>query len=153
MRLQGREIKAPTDALVSQAKTAAREFARLLQYDTPTISIYPDDEKHGGAKITLSRELFELIVDMLGHLALGNGVAVLPVHAELTTQQAADILNVSRPFFIRLLEEKKIAFTKVGTHRRVRLTDLLAYMRKDNEERQRAMDELTALSQEDGFEY
>ena len=76
-----------------------------------------------------------------------------PVLAELTTQQAADILSVSRPFLIGLLKQRKIPFRLVGQHRRVRLDDLLAYGRKDDENRRRIADELTADAQELGVGY
>jgi excisionase family DNA binding protein len=69
----------------------------------------------------------------------------------LTTQQAADFLNVSRPYFIRLLEQGAIPHTKTGSHRRVRLDDVLAYKRQRDAERRRALDDLVALSQEMGL--
>ena len=66
----------------------------------------------------------------------------MPVHAELTTQQAAEALGVSRPFLVGLLEEGKLPFHKAGTHLRVRYVELLAYKRQEHEARRRDLDEL-----------
>jgi len=89
-----------------------------------------------------------LIAHLLTEMAQGNAVTLIPVHAELTTQEAADFLNVSRPYLIRLLEEGKMQFRMVGTHRRVKFSDLTAY-KKDFEAAQKAaFEELAAQSQE-----
>ena len=79
-------------------------------------------------------------------------MTVLPAHAELTTQQAADMLNVSRPYLIKLLENGIIEHRKVGKHRRVQLDALMDYKRHDEQKRRESADELSALSQELGLE-
>jgi excisionase family DNA binding protein len=84
-------------------------------------------------------------------MARGNAVTLIPVHSELTTQEAADILNISRPFLIQLLEEGKIVYRKVGTHRRVRLEALMSYKRAADAERRAALAELAAHDQEIGI--
>jgi excisionase family DNA binding protein len=84
------------------------------------------------------------LAQVLSAFAHGEGVTVLPAQAELTTQQAADALNVSRPFLIGLLEQGKIAYRTVGTHRRVKASSLVEYMRADDAERLAAADALSA---------
>lgn len=80
-------------------------------------------------------------------MAMGNAVTLVPVHAELTTQQAADILNVSRPFLVQHLEQRKTPYRKVGTRRRIRFSDLMTYQRKDEARRRRVLTKLTGQAE------
>jgi len=95
-------------------------------------------------------QLLESVADDFAH---GQGVAVLPVHELLTTTDAAEILNVSRPYLARLLDQHVLPFEKVGTHRRIRLDDLLAYREKRDGERRAALDKMVREGEELGFEY
>lgn len=94
-----------------------------------------------------------MLLDALAQMAQGNAVSLLPVHQELSTQEAANLLNVSRPFLVSLLEEGQIPFRKVGTHRRVLLRDVLVYREHIDQQRTQALDELTALSQQENMGY
>jgi excisionase family DNA binding protein len=93
----------------------------------------------------------QMLVRILEEMARGNAVTLIPVHAELTTQEAADMLNISRPSLIQLLDERKMEYRKVGTHRRVRFDALMAYKRQADAERRAALAELAAYDQEIGI--
>ncbi|WGD40223.1 helix-turn-helix domain-containing protein [Streptomyces cathayae] len=101
--------------------------------------------------LVLPRPVAEMFASMLAALANGQGVQVMPVDAELTTQQAADVLNVSRPYLIGLLESGGIPFRLVGRHRRVRFADLRQYLREDDARRKGAADGLMEMDQELGL--
>ncbi|WP_448073844.1 helix-turn-helix domain-containing protein [Georgenia yuyongxinii] len=101
--------------------------------------------------LEVPRGAVELLARVLAHMAAGQGVSVVPAHAELTTQQAADLLNVSRPFLIGLLDAGEIEYRKVGKHRRIKAQSLLAHMARDDQERREAADELTRLNQDMGL--
>jgi excisionase family DNA binding protein len=86
-------------------------------------------------------------------MAQRNAVTLIPVHAELTTQQAAELLNVSRPFVIKLIEDKVLPCKMVGTHRRVLFSDLMQYKQTIDAERLKVLEELAAQAQELGMGY
>jgi len=124
----------------------AAESSRILATKRPdhALRVQLDD----GRVLTLPVAAARLLEHLLTEMAHGNAVTLIPVHAELTTQEAADYLNLSRPYLVRLLEENAIRFHKVGTHRRVRFQDLKAYKEQVDAKRERAMSELVAQAQE-----
>ena len=99
--------------------------------------------------ITLMPALTDTLLDILRLISTGRGFRMIPVEAELTTQEAADMLNVSRPFLIKLLEKGDIPFTTVGRHRRVRAEDIFTYMAECDKARSDALSELAGLDAED----
>lgn len=104
-----------------------------------------------GEQLTLPRAAADLLTRVLAHMAVGQAVTVVPTNAELTTQEAADLLNVSRPFLIGLLTAGEIEHRMVGTHRRVLAESLLRYRATDDSRRRGHADELTRLTQELGL--
>jgi excisionase family DNA binding protein len=104
-----------------------------------------------GETVKLPAAAVQLLVRILEEMAHGNTVRLIPVRAELTTQEAADMLNISRPSLIQLLDEGKIDYRRVGTHRRVRLDAVMKYKRKADAARRAALAELAAYDQELGI--
>jgi len=153
MSVEIHETATPTEADARLARESLARISPILTDGTSGLSIRVQIDKQFGAEIVLPASAVRLLKDILAEMALGHAVALVPVEAELTTQQAADLLKVSRPYLIGLLEGGSIPFRLVGQHRRVRLDDLLAYKRKDDEDRRRVADELTADAQELGIGY
>lgn len=134
----------PTDTALAQTALSGLEPALKA---TGPVHLRVDD----GAEIVVPLTALEAFAEILSTLARGDGVTVLPLHAELTTQQAADALNVSRPFLIRLLEAGEIEYRTVGSHRRVNAASLVAYQQADDARRRTAADALSAETEEQGF--
>lgn len=135
----------PDQETVELARASATELSRLLQQlpETDRARLRLD-----GTDLILPRQALTLLRDLLTEMAQGNAVTVVPTHAELTTQQAADILNVSRPHVVKLLENGTIPFTRVGTHRRIRYQDLVAYKAQRDQQSREALDALAQQGQE-----
>jgi excisionase family DNA binding protein len=133
------------------ARRAARRLGDYLTTHPGAAPVTIQGELAGDDALVVPREAAVLLAQVLGYLARDEGVTVMPDSAELTTQQAAEFLNVSRPYLIKLLETEKILYRLVGTHRRIKFRDLRDYKNRDDLERRRAADELTQLSQELGL--
>lgn len=142
----------PSDA----ERTLARETSRLLAphlRDRGGLRVQIEDKPGKRETVTLPPTAVRMLVDLLSEMAKGNAVTLIPIHAELTTQEAANLLNVSRPFVVELIKSKKLPARKVGTHRRIRFADLQAYKERVDADRARALDELAAQAQELGMGY
>jgi excisionase family DNA binding protein len=140
----------PSEADAALAKETSRVLAsRLHGADLMRLRIVGDPSP--GSTVKLPAAAVHLLVRILEEMGRGNAVTVIPVHAELTTQQAADMLNISRPSLIQLLDDGKIAYRRVGTHRRVRFEALMKYKRQADAARRAALAELAAYDQELGI--
>jgi excisionase family DNA binding protein len=142
----------PTDEESRLAREAGRRLASHLKGHHP-FQMQIVEGNAPGDVVAIPASALRLLVRVLAEMAQGNAVTLVPVHAELTTQEAAEFLNVSRPFLVRLLEEGRIPFHRVGTHRRVRFQDLMAYKRQVDAARMITLSELAAEAQELGMGY
>ena len=153
----------PTEAESRMALTSSRQFGLTLA----DLLVPRDDQgsarsvelvlhvpgKAAGEEMTIPASALRLLGLILTEMGRGNAVTLTPIHAELTTKQAADILHVSRPYLCKLLDRDDIPHRKVGRHRRVKFVDLMAYKQQIDEARSEAIDELAAQAQELGMGY
>jgi excisionase family DNA binding protein len=146
-----------TTPLSAESEVAARGQQVLAPFAASkarTQRIQLIDEQNQMHQIEVPTSALRLLADVLGALADGNAVKVVPIHAELTTQEAADMLNVSRPHLVKLLVEQRVlAYHMTGKHRRVRFADLLRYKAERDRVSEQAMKELAEQAQELGMGY
>lgn len=147
------EMVAPSEADALLARESSRRLATHKLGRRSSVRIQLLDNGEETETVAVPASALRLILHLLTEMAQGNAVTLLPTHAELTTQQAADVLNVSRPYVVKLLDEGKIPCRTVGKYRRIRFDDLMAYKRKDDEARAEILDRLTAEAQELGIGY
>jgi excisionase family DNA binding protein len=140
------ETAVPSKKDTSLAERSSRVLASHVKSTrNPHIQIMIDGESK--ESVTLPASALRLLVDILVQMAEGNAVSVIPIRAELTTQEAAELLNVSRPHMVSLVESGEIPYRKVGSHRRVLAKDVLAYKAKIDEERLKTLAELSEQAQ------
>jgi excisionase family DNA binding protein len=136
-----------------------REVAAVLELRTFMADRQPGEDRHAslrapdGSTLEIPTAIYKVLVAAVAAMAQGNAVSIVPVHHELTTQQAADLLNVSRPHLIKLLDSEDIPYHKTGSHRRLFIEDLLRYRDVRDAERRRALAELTRKSADLGLDY
>jgi excisionase family DNA binding protein len=139
-------ILAPSAQDAALARASGQRLARYARERTALTLRVRDAEQDN--PIELPAGAVALLMDILEAMAAGRGVTIIPENAELTTVEAAEALNVSRPFLIKLLDEGAIPHRKVGRHRRIRMEDVMAYKARDDREREAALDELVREAQE-----
>jgi excisionase family DNA binding protein len=132
-------------ALPESEGTQIRELNRMLQGGTPALV------GAGGEKLELPDAVFRLLKDIVRNMQLGRAIILIPENQQLTTQRAADLLGVSRPHLIKLLEAGELPYHKAGSHRRIYLRDLVAYQKRRDAERKRALDRIAKEAYEAGL--
>ena len=137
--------RTPTDEEVAIASQAASLMASALTAKGLPFTVRRDGQD---VRVDLSPSVGQLVLDVLTHVGRGRMVTVVPYDADLTTKEAADLLNVSRPHLTKLLTDGRIPHHKVGSHRRVRAEDVIAFRERREAERSDALDELQRLGQE-----
>ena len=144
-------LELPSPETSDEAQNALRDLMHGVRREQKHVRL----QAHGaaGRTVTVPRAAFDLFLEILGQMANGNAVTIVPVHAELTTQQAAEMLNVSRPHLVSLLESGRLPFRKVGTHRRVMFADIAAFKRMQDAQSREAAAELSRQAQELGLDY
>jgi excisionase family DNA binding protein len=129
------------------AQEASRAVSRLAGRGRVRVEAEPAGSPREHQSFVLPEPAVQLLMDMLAHLGAGDGVTIIPHQAELTTGQAAEFLNVSRPWVVKLIDDGKLPHRMVGTHRRVLLADLVAYQQRRKIWQHRLLDELAAEGQ------
>ena len=139
----------PTD----DAPAALADFLRRHPTPTARVQLVEDDSAEP-TTITVPSEALKMFIEILDHLKDGIGVSIVPANSELTTQQAADLLGVSRPYLINkvLTPAGPLSFRTVGRHRRIRFSDLDSYRREDELRRKAAADTVSKLGIDAGLD-
>jgi excisionase family DNA binding protein len=144
--MYGAPASMPNESDRDAARDASRALAKIAGNKSVHVEALGDQNER--QNFVLPAAAVRLLTDMLSHLAEGRAVAVIPEDAELTTQQAADMLNVSRPHLVSLLEKDRLAYRLVGTHRRIRYRDVASYQRESAKKQRDALDALASEAQE-----
>lgn len=143
----------PTAEEVALAKLSSQELSAVLETNGEIQDfnvVGKDGETH---QVKMPASAVKLMIEVLTQLGQGNSVNITPIHAELTTQEAADILNMSRPTLIKLLDSGDIPHSRTGNRRKVAFVDVMNYKQDIDAKRLASLDELTALDQELGLGY
>jgi excisionase family DNA binding protein len=154
MQTLARQSNRQSPPTAQEAALARASGQRLARYRGRVGSLFVrvvDGEQE--QPVELPAAAVALLMDILEAMAAGRGVSIIPENAELTTVQASAILNVSRPYFIKLLAEGAIPYRKVGKHRRILMEDVMTYKNRIDQEREAVLDQLVADAQENDMGY
>jgi excisionase family DNA binding protein len=144
-------VHLPTNPEIEAAKLSSRMLSKYADADRVQMSLKGSNGLT--EDLVLPGPVLQLLLDILSEMAKGNAISLVPIHHELSTQEAANLLNVSRPHLVSLLEKNELPFRKVGAHRRVLAKDLIEYKAKIDAQRKSALDELAEVSQSLGMGY
>jgi len=144
-------VHLPTPEDSRQAEESSRTLAKYTDADRVKLSIRASNGE--ADDLILPGHVLQILLDVMSEMAKGNAISLVPHHQELGTQEAANLLSVSRPHLVSLLENGDIPFRKVGSHRRVLLTDVLQYRQSQHALRSDALDELAKVSQQNSMGY
>lgn len=138
----------PSEEESAWARESAHALAKLLG-SRKTLEVTVEAKGSSASEsVAIPESAARLLFEILNKLGQGEGVAIVPLHAELSTQEAAEVLNVSRPYVIKLIDEKLLPCKMVGTHRRILFSDLMNYKRAIDAKRLEVLDELAAQAQD-----
>lgn len=141
----------PSAQEAAMARVSGQVLSGLVQQKRPlTLRVR---EAGKDKPLELPTGAVSMLMEILEAMAAGRGITLIPESAELTTVQAAEVLNVSRPFLIKLLEENALPHRKVGKHRRIRMEDVMAYKARIDQEREAVLDQLAHQAQQQGMGY
>jgi excisionase family DNA binding protein len=141
----------PTPQDIEQAKRSSRTLSKYANAERVQLSLRGSNGESD--ELILPGEVLQILLDVLAEMAQGHAISLVPRHQELSTQEAASLLNVSRPYLVGLLEKGEIPFRKIGTHRRVALRDVLDYKERIDRQRSESLDTLAEISQKDAMGY
>jgi len=142
-------LEVPDEKESALAAESSRLLAALIgRGDTAQLRLLDGDQE-----ITVPVSAIKMLVDILNQMAQGNAMSLVPIHAELTTQEAADFLNVSRPYIVKLIEQGELPCHKVGVRRRVLFKHLMEYKERRNQQSMEAVNALSQQAQDLGMGY
>ncbi|MEH2313225.1 MAG: helix-turn-helix domain-containing protein [Nostoc sp.] len=145
--LSNQNLSTDSSLIIEAEAEGTKQLEHILNQENNQLKLVAAN----GEEMTIPDSVFHVLRQVVQAMASGKNVSIVTFNPELTTQQAADLLNVSRPYLIKLLEQGELPYIMVGTHRRVKFEDLKKYKQQKDTKRRQLLDELIAESQELGF--